>query len=127
MSATYGDSVGPQMAWTEETLRARMLRMVENAGIKHRKIAEKLGVHESWVSRWLHPERVNPKTKEPYTVAPITVKQMNLFDDFLAELAREFAPGEETQREAASASTAGRLQRSDSPDTPNKSGESSSH
>jgi transcriptional regulator with XRE-family HTH domain len=63
-----------QMA-TEQTLRKRILRLTE-FGITQKEIAGRIGVSESWLSRWL---RERP-------ARPINVQEMDALEHYVAAI-----------------------------------------
>jgi hypothetical protein len=111
-AATYSATVQLFMSWTEDTLRKRM-RVIIGHGVTQRALADRLLVSETWLTRWLNPGKINPATGETYKVRPITVPEMNRFEDYVRAFAKDLEMNEpkETQRENHT-STAGSLQRS---------------
>ena len=71
-------------------------------GVTQRALAERIGVSESWLSRWLDPK---PSIK----VRPINVQEMDRFEAYARQFAAVLAPEtKETQRDTPAATpTAG--------------------
>lgn len=80
---------------TNEEIRQQVSQLVDSLGITQKKLAEKMGITESWLSRWLNEKREG---------LVLDVDAMDRFVAYQTELAELFEQIKETQRTAGAIS-----------------------
>lgn len=89
---------------TNEEMRQQVSQLIDNLGITQKKLAEKMGITETWLSRWLNEKREG---------LVLDVDAMDRFVAYQSELAELFERIKETQRTAGAISARHRFSSSD--------------